>query len=301
MSIRKALLVGINAYTDAPLRGCINDIYQMQGLLQRYYGFAAADIRLLLDDAATGAAIQAGLEWLAEGGDDADAVRVFHYSGHGSYVADRDGDEPDGRDECLAPYDYKANGMLTDDVLKSYYDRFPPAGNLTLVMDCCHSGTINRLVGDTAARFLPVSRDEQARVDAAAARYLEQQNRFILEGLAEWVNQLFGDALFAKQQELAAQFRARRAGHVLTQENNILLAGCQSVQTSADAFIKKGYHGAFTYYLAEAVAEANGQLTYRALADRTAAKLGAEGFDQVPQLEFAGQRDQALLFRPFVT
>lgn len=300
MTIRKALLVGINEYAEAPLRGCINDVEQMRELLQRYYGFAAADMRLLLDDAATGAAIKAGLEWLAEGGDDADAVRVFHYSGHGSYVADRDGDEPDGRDECLVPYDYRTDGMLTDDLLKTYYDRFPPAGNLTLVMDCCHSGTINRLVGDTAERFLPVSAAEQARVDEAAARYAEAQNRFILEGLAQWANQLFGDALYARQQELAALFRARRAGRVETRENNILLAGCHSTQTSADAFIRRAYHGAFTFYLAEAVAEAGGRLTYRELADRSAAKLGAEGYDQIPQLECLGQRDQALVFRPFV-
>jgi hypothetical protein len=300
MSIRKALLVGINEYADAPLRGCVNDVQQMQAVLQRYYGFAAGEIKLLLDDAATGAGILVGLEWLAGGGDDADAVRVFHYSGHGSHVADQNGDEPDGRDECLVPYDYKTSGMLIDDVLKSCYDRFPARGNLTLVMDCCHSGTISRLVSGTAFRFLPVSEAEQARIDAAAASYLEQQNRFILEGLAQLANQLFGDALFARQEELAAEYRARRAGRVQTQENNLLLAGCQNVQTSADAFIGKAFHGAFTYYLAEAITEANGRLTYRDLADRTAAKLGAEGFDQIPQLEYLGQRDRGRVFQPFV-
>lgn len=299
MSIRRALLVGINDYADAPLRGCVNDVQQMQALLQRYYGFEAGGITLLLDSAATGAGIEAGLEWLSAGGDDADAVRVFHYSGHGSHVADQNGDEPDGRDECLVPYDYKTGGMLIDDVLKGYYDRFPPLGNVTLVMDCCHSGTINRIVGETAFRFIPVSEAEQARIDAAAASYLEQQDRFILAGLAQLAHQLFGGALFAKQQELANEFRARRAGRVETRETNILLAGCQNVQTSADAFIRKAFHGAFTYYLAEAVAEANGQLTYRDLADRAAAKLGAEGYDQIPQLEFSGQRDQGPLFQSF--
>ena len=299
MSIRKALLVGINEYADAPLRGCVNDVKQMQALLQRYYGFEASEIKLLLDDAATGAGILAGLEWLAGGGDDADAVRVFHYSGHGSHVADQNGDEPDGRDECLVPYDYQTTGMLIDDLLKTYYDQFPRQGNLTLVMDCCHSGTISRLVGGTAFRFLPVSEAEQARIDAAAASYLEQQNRFILESLAQLANQLFGDALFAKQEELAAEYRVRRAGRVQTQENNLLLAGCQNVQTSADAFIGSAFHGAFTYYLAEAITQANGRLTYRDLADRIAAKLGAEGYDQIPQLEYLGQRDQAMIFQPF--
>ena len=31
-------------------------------------------------------------------------MRVFHYSGHGSYVADLSGDEPDESDECLVPF-----------------------------------------------------------------------------------------------------------------------------------------------------------------------------------------------------
>ncbi len=300
MSIRKALLVGINDYADAPLRGCINDVQQMKALLERYYGFRSEDIRLLLDDAATNAAIRAGLEWLAEGGDDPDAVRVFHFSGHGSFVADQDGDEPDGRDECLVPCDYKAAGMLSDDELKSYYDRFPPHGNLTLIMDCCHSGTINRIVGETVFRFLPASAEEEARAARAAARYREEQERFILEALAQWTNQLFGAALFARKEELAAEFHARRAGHVQTNENNILLAGCQSTQTAADTRIGRAFHGAFTYYLAEAITQANGVLTYREAADRAAAALGAEGYDQIPQLEFISQRDQALLFRPFV-
>ena len=30
MTIRKALLVGINEYAEAPLRGCINDVEQMR-------------------------------------------------------------------------------------------------------------------------------------------------------------------------------------------------------------------------------------------------------------------------------
>ena len=144
MSVRRALLVGINAYPDAPLRGCINDVRQMKGLLKQFYGFQDDGIKLLLDGDATAAGIKAGLAWLAEGGADADAVRIFHYSGHGTYVADKNGDEPDGRDECLVPFDYKSAGFITDDVLKTLYDRFPVSGNLTLVMDSCHSGTVNK-------------------------------------------------------------------------------------------------------------------------------------------------------------
>ncbi len=81
MALRKALLVGINAYPGAPLRGCINDVNQMRELLTTCYGFAEADLKFLLDGDATLEGIKAGLEWLAQGGADPDAVRVFHYLG----------------------------------------------------------------------------------------------------------------------------------------------------------------------------------------------------------------------------
>ncbi|MBH0208346.1 MAG: caspase family protein, partial [Nitrospira sp.] len=45
---------------------------------------------------------------------------------------------------------------------------------------------------------------------------------------------------------------------------------------------------ALTYYLVESIKEAEGKLTYRELHRRTLAKLKAEDFDQIPQLE--GQR-----------
>jgi metacaspase-1 len=302
MSVRKALLVGINAYPDAPLRGCINDVQQMKGLLKQYYGFEDDGIKLLLDGDATAAGIKAGLGWLAEGGADPDAVRIFHYSGHGSYVADQNGDEPDGRDECLVPYDYRAVGFITDDVLKTLYDRFPSGGNLTLVMDSCHSGTVNRAPSeDIVFRFLPVPAAEQEKIDAAAAKFAQDQQEFVFRELKRLRGQELTDAeLRSKVADLMASFEKKRFGNVRTKETNVLLAGCRSDQTSADARIAGEYHGAFTYYLANAIQQAKGQITYRQLADKVGKKLKGGDYSQIPQLEYAGKRDQAPIFRPFV-
>jgi metacaspase-1 len=302
MSVRKALLVGINAYPNAPLRGCINDVQQIKGLLKQYYGFEDDGIKLLLDGDAAAAGIKAGLGWLAEGGADPDAVRVFHYSGHGSYVADQNGDEPDGRDECLVPYDYHAVGFITDDVLKTLYDRFPTGGNLTLVMDSCHSGTVNRAPEeDVVFRFLPVPAAEQEKIDAAAAKFVQDQQEFVFRELKKLRGQELTDAeLRSKVADLMASFEKKRFGNVRTKETNVLLAGCRSDQTSADARIAGEYHGAFTYYLADAIQRAKGQITYRQLADKVGKKLKGGNFSQIPQLEYAGQRDQAPIFRPFV-
>lgn len=301
MSVRKALLVGINAYPDAPLRGCINDVRQIQGLLKQYYGFQDDGIKLLLDGAATVAGITAGLAWLAEGGADADAVRIFHYSGHGTYVADKNGDEPDGRDECLVPFDYKSAGYITDDVLKTLYDKFPVGGNLTLVMDSCHSGTVNKAPAeDIVFRFLPVSDAEQEKIDAAAAKFAQDQQEYVFKQIKKLRGQDLSDAeLRAKVGDLMASFAKKRFGDVRTTEANVLLAGCRPDQTSADARILGDYHGAFTYYLAEAIQQAKGQISYRQAAEKTGKKLKSGNYSQIPQLEYAAQRDQAAIFRPF--
>ena len=297
----RALLVGINAYPTAPLRGCLNDCLQMQQLLKEYYGFTDDCFRVLFDAEANTANIQAGLEWLAAGGDDPATVRVFHYSGHGSYLADQSGDEPDGRDECLVPYDYKTAGMLTDDTLKTFYDRFPATGNLTLIMDSCHSGSVNKGLDDEVFfRFLPVSYDEQLRIDAAKAKFEKDQRAYVRKEMRKLRTAKLTDAdIDARIDGLFTRFEKKRFGDIRTREANILLAGCRPDQQSADARIGGEFHGAFTFYLAKAITDANGQLTYRQMIDRTGKALGANRFEQIPQLEYRSKRDRLQAFRPF--
>ena len=180
----------------------------MQGLLKQYYGFQDDGVKVLLDGAATVAGIKAGLAWLAEGGADADAVRIFHFSGHGTDAADKNGDEPDGRDECLVPFDYKSAGFITDDVLKNLYDKFPVSGNLTLVMDSCHSGTVNKAVAeDIVFRFLPVSDAEPEKIDAAAAKFVQDQQEYVFKEIKKLQSKELPDAAQrAKVGDLMASF-----------------------------------------------------------------------------------------------
>lgn len=302
MSLHKALLVGINDYRDAPLRGCINDVMQMKEILQRYYNFQDDSIRLLLDADATCLGIQSGLKWLAEDGADADAVRVFHFSGHGSYVPDKNGDEPDGRDECIVPYDYRTVGMLTDDALKILYDTFPRRGNLTLVMDSCHSGSVQKAIEqDVICRFLPVSARDQERIDAAAVRFAREQRDFVTTEIVKLHRQEMSDEeLKQKIGSLMVTFEKKRFGDIRVREANILLAGCRADQQAADARINGEYHGAFTYHIVEALKQSSGQLTYRQLVEQAGARLQTAHFAQLPQLEYRAGRDQRPAFQPFV-
>jgi len=300
MSCCKALLVGINAYKDMPLRGCVNDVMRVRYLLCSHYGFTSDDLRLLLDEAATHANIRLGLEWLAADGDDS-SVKVFHYSGHGSYVADKNGDEPDGCDECLVPYDYPAVGMLTDDTLKALYDRFPRTCNLTLIMDACHSGTVQKaLEHDVVYRFLPVPAREEELIDTAAAQFAEDQQEFVVDELLQLRGQdLPEEELRQRVRRLIAAFEKKRFGDIRVRETNILLAGCRADQQAADARIAGTYHGAFTYFLCEAIARTGGQISYRQLAEQAGQQLDHAGYAQRPQLEYRKGRDQWPAFRPF--
>ncbi|HBY93424.1 MAG: caspase family protein [Ardenticatenaceae bacterium] len=306
--LKKALLVGINTYPGAPLRGCLNDVDQMHQLLTSQFGFSAENVRMLRDAEATTQGIVQGLTWLAEGDSDPAAVRVFHYSGHGTLTPDQNGDEPDGSDECIVPYDYPAAGFMTDDTLATLYDRFPRTSNLTLVMDCCHSGTIQRLDDpqnpgeDIVYRFLPVSYQDYIAMDQARAKYEAERKQYLERSLERFRN------LSPEEQEhekslLALRFDRKRGrfGDVTNRESNILLAAARSDQTAADARIAGGYHGAFTWYLVNALSSTGGTPTYAQVVAALAEPLYTAGYTQVPQLESQPANRDRPIFAPFST
>jgi hypothetical protein len=61
----------------------------------------------------------------------------LNFSGHGVQEVDRDGDEEDGYDECLAPADYDVAGYISDDLLSRWL-RDLPEHTCFAVFDCCH-------------------------------------------------------------------------------------------------------------------------------------------------------------------
>uniref|UniRef100_A0A7S4QP01 C2H2-type domain-containing protein n=1 Tax=Alexandrium monilatum TaxID=311494 RepID=A0A7S4QP01_9DINO len=147
---RKALLVGINYFgTSAELRGCINDVHRMRGVLMGMYGFSASpDCMMVLTDdnpdrrlQPTRANVMRSFQWLAQGVQPGD-VLFFHYSGHGAQQEDPNYAEEDGYDETICPADFNSAGMIVDDeIFDQIIATLPPGVKLTAVMDCCHSGT----------------------------------------------------------------------------------------------------------------------------------------------------------------
>src|SRR5919202_463976 len=264
----KAVLVGINTYPDAPLRGCINDIENMRALLQQRHALTDEQMHIIRDGEATKDRIVQEIQWLATpDAGETNPVRLFHYSGHGTYVVDQNGDEPDGRDEAVVPDDFRQNGVLTDDVLHQLYNRFGRATHLLLTMDCCHSGTITRNPQrDVVYRYLPNTHEEEEAFKAAAQRTEQERTAYVMQQVRELRDHPVPDDEFARRvQEIIGAYDKKHFGVDRLRGNVVLIAACRADQTAADAQIGGGFNGAFTYFFAGVLHKAGGQITYNDL------------------------------------
>ncbi len=138
---KKALLIGINYKgTSSELNGCITDVNNIRGYLSKK-GYSSQNIKVLTDDTSLKPTRVNILSCLLELVVSDAKTLFFHYSGHGSYVKDEDGDETDGKDECLCPIDYTRVGMILDDEIRGILQCLNRGKNLTMILDCCHSGS----------------------------------------------------------------------------------------------------------------------------------------------------------------
>jgi len=140
---KSALFVGIN-YTGSnyELDGCINDLEAFDKMARDYYGFT--DSKYLRDDKQedsmpTRKNILASLEDMLKSAQEGSTL-LFCYSGHGSYVRDKDGNEPTGMDQVIVPSDFE---FILDDEFKALLTKYVKKG-ITFIafFDCCNSGSI---------------------------------------------------------------------------------------------------------------------------------------------------------------
>jgi len=151
-----ALLVGINKYKFVypTLHGAENDVDSMKTLLiSKAYGFSEANIHVLKNEQATRAKILEEVdEHLIKKARPGDVV-VFHFSGHGSTL--NDPSDPFGYDNTIVPYDSRDPEKKIWDIrdkelnarARKLSDIVGPDGNVTFVLDSCHSGTGLKSVG----------------------------------------------------------------------------------------------------------------------------------------------------------
>ncbi|MDY4626246.1 MAG: caspase family protein [Prevotella sp.] len=156
---KRALIIGLSQYPKyrqaqldwQNIHGA-NDAVLISKTLRKQ-GFR---INLLTNRQATAQSIRKALRTFEIQTQKGDLVYI-HFSGHGQPVEDKNGDEPDGWDEALVPYNagqrymahvYTGQNHIIDDELNVYITNIRKKAGKTgfvyVVIDACHAGDSSR-------------------------------------------------------------------------------------------------------------------------------------------------------------
>ncbi len=111
--------------------------------------FGVSNNNILLFENAYRSDFEKGFDWLRSSVGNNDLVLIF-YSGHGTKIPDDNGDEVDGLDEALVPYDLADKNnwnndkvYIRDDELKQWLSTIK-TGAVVTIFDACHSGGLHK-------------------------------------------------------------------------------------------------------------------------------------------------------------
>ncbi|MCB0581776.1 MAG: caspase family protein [Phaeodactylibacter sp.] len=274
---RAALIIAVGNYPEAsgwPALSAANDARILAAALKRQ-GFREADIAVLQDEQATRQGIMDAIRSQLADKARPGGVAFFHFSGHGQQVADSSGDEVDGYDEAIVPYDspkhfqpgiYEGQNLIRDEelgaLLNEVRQKLGPGGHLLALVDACHSGTATRGLARARGTYLRMAGPDYLAVHPGK----EKEDN----ALAREVNEPDGLA------RMVAFFSA--SPHQLSYEY---------VDTDG-----QGY-GMLSYAFSRAFATAGPEDTYRSLFDRIRLQASTQAFRQNPQAE--GLLDEQVL------
>lgn len=271
---KAALVVALSKYAPGsnwPPTNAANDIpLVVNSLVQQ--GFDNNNIRVLQDAAATKAGIENAIRTVLLANATAGGTLVLHFSGHGQQVQDDNGDEADGLDEAIAPYDspkdfksgqYQGENLIRDEqlarLLEPVRQKLGPSGNLLIVLDASYNGPGNR------------GRDEGRGADVIMAE-------------PEFVVRLHPPAPGAPWETLGLA----AAGHTSDEAPVTVLSAATSGFAGETSGDDGKPVGAFTYAFYKALAEAAQGSTYKALMNEIRRVMGARAPAQTPGLEGDG-------------
>ena len=282
---KRAICVGINKFAKYPqftLNGCVNDAKDMAAMCKGLLGFKASEVKLLADAQATKAAIMGELNAaLAAAKAGKLDYLLFSWSSHGTQVADKSGDEPDGYDEAFVPYDIAEKGgdwdaahVISDDEFHDLFQQLPANVLLEVYLDTCHSGS-----GLREAFALHAPRPKFIAPIAAPATEKQAKVR--------------GFTLAARA-DAKPKGKAKGVDKAVAGEHHILWAGCKADQTSADAYFSGRYNGAFTYYFCKVMTATQNKLSRKDVVAEMRKQMKTQ-FTQVPQLEGNATNRQSVI------
>jgi len=249
------LQVGINDYPFVPLRGCVNDCLHLTEQFARY-GYQTVKTQRLFDENATRVKIVENLRWLMK--QDVPTL-IFQYSGHGTRVRDRSGDETSGYDSAICPVDFQQSGFITDDELADLYTLVPSGQRLIILSDSCHSGKSQRAF---------ITRWKRNLFKSPTPRFLPPN--------------LIPDYDKSKSPR---GWLTRRKNFLINTERCVLISACREDQTSADAWIGSKWQGAGTASLLYGWNRAGQWAPYTKVTQYANAWLKEHQYDQVLRVE----------------
>jgi hypothetical protein len=252
---KKALLIGVGEYRfskDWSIESPQNNIALMRDILATKFEFPSSNVLSLIDKNATRQAIiDKFYSHLIEGTSENDII-VFYYSGHGSRVKDHSGDEDDDYDEAIMTHDSRSGDVfgISDDELNgliSILQQKRP--NITVILDCCFSGT--GLRGSGREHFVKKDKRDPPPAPSFA---------------------------FSGRESGASGVKAAGLEYVL-------LSSATAAQPSSEKIVGDINYSTFTWHLCQELKRSGAGATYRDIMDRVQGQVTAHYRLQTPQLE----------------
>lgn len=231
---KRALLIGISEYpthrmpelTWNPIHGA-NDVALIKKTLQKQ----SYSVTLLTNANATASKIRSAFMKLTKDVKPDDNVYI-HFSGHGQAYEDVSGDEADGWDEALVPYDamlqfkqgvYDGSRHILDDELEQYLtairQKAGKKGHVYVVLDACHMGGASR--GDEMEEDELYIRGTDKGFTPSGKKYIPKIDR---------------------RGNMRVQSHPAMA-HIC------IIEACRAYQTNAEIKQDGNYYGPLTYYI----------------------------------------------------
>jgi len=272
----RALIVGVEKYRDPlvpPTPGCEADARSMEKFISSVYRIT--EVKVLINQEATAANIEHWFRsWLIAGSRPGDRV-FFFYAGHGSQIADNNGDESkdDGKDETLAPYDVNPKtgaNMIRDDLFDEMIARLS-GRRAVLVFDSCHSGSITRGVpklkefaSGGGARYLPTP---EQFAELESTRSLDEG--YIVKRKSGGSRDLVAEDEFIEPNRFSAM------------TGTVIISAAGDREQAYPLMVNGVYRGALSFLLIESLQSGQPKLS----------ELAASLRQRMKQLQTAGQLD----------
>ena len=228
---KRAFLVGISDYAqdEDNAWGVIhgnNDINLLHPTLYKQ-GFHLTTLR---NKSASANRIRKELKKLITSSKSGDIVYI-HFSCHGQPFEDLNGDEEDGWDESIIPYDakkvfqkgiYEGDCHITDDELNDYFkslrSKLGPKGFVYVVIDACHAGSSYR--GD------------------------EEEDSVIIRGTDKGFS--ISNKLYAPRINKRGKIKVEKS---IDLADICIIEACRSYQVNSEIFEKGKYYGSLSFYV----------------------------------------------------